>query len=45
MPWPSRVFQSTGLTPAACTRTSTSVGGGSGRATRRVVSTSAPPNS
>lgn len=45
MPWPARVFQSTGLTPAAWTRTSTSVGRGSGRATSSGVRTSGPPNS
>ena len=30
IPWPARVFQSTGLTPAAATRTRISVGSGSG---------------
>ena len=33
MPAPARVFQSTGLMPAACTFTRTSVGSGSGRGT------------
>ena len=43
-PW-ARVFQSTGLTPAACTRTRTSVGPGSGRATSASSNTSVPPSS
>src|SRR4051812_21278409 len=38
-----RVFQSTGLTPAACTRTSTSVGSGSGLGRSTTSSTSGPP--
>src|SRR5574338_170513 len=40
----SRVFQSTGLTPAAVTRTSTSVGAGSGSDTSTSSSTSGPPS-
>jgi len=43
-PLPDRVFQSTGLTPAATTRTSTSVGRGSGRGRSTSSSTSGPPN-
>ncbi|GAA3157533.1 hypothetical protein GCM10020001_096940 [Nonomuraea salmonea] len=43
MPEPWRVFQSTGLTPAACTRTKISVGRGTGRGTSARRSTSGPP--
>jgi hypothetical protein len=43
MPSPARVFRSTGLMPAACTFTRTSVGSGSGRGTCRTESTSEPP--
>src|SRR5689334_17928455 len=43
MPAPARVFQSTGLTPAAATRTRTSVGSGSGTGARPISSTSGPP--
>src|SRR4051794_30563610 len=39
-----RVFQSTGLTPAASTRTRTSVGSGSGLGTSTSSSTSGPPS-
>jgi hypothetical protein len=41
----ARVFQSTGLTPAAATRTSTSVGAGSGIGTSTTCRTSGPPSS
>ena len=43
MPPPARVFQSTGLTPAAATRTRISVGNGSGTGARPTSSTSGPP--
>ena len=43
MPEPARVFQSTGFTPAAATRTRTSVGSGSGRAASPISRTSGPP--
>src|SRR5205807_104373 len=43
-PLPVRVFQSTGLTPAAWTRTSTSVGSGSGCGISASCRTSGPPN-
>lgn len=43
MPWPSRVFTSTGLTPAETTRTRTSVGSGTGRGTSVTRRTSGPP--
>src|SRR4051794_15625811 len=39
----SRTFQSTGLRPAAATRTRTSVGAGSGRVTSSSSRTSGPP--
>ncbi len=42
-PWPALVLVSTGFTPAACTRTSTSVGPGSGRSVRVIRRTSGPP--
>src|ERR671922_269641 len=44
MPPLERVFQSTGLTPAAATFTRTSVGAGSGRSTVTSSSTSGPPS-
>ncbi len=43
MPLPARVFQSTGLTPAARTRTSTSVGSGAGTGASPSSRTSGPP--
>src|SRR4051794_9082869 len=43
IPPPARVFQSTGLTPAAATRTRISVGNGSGTGARPISSTSGPP--
>src|SRR5688572_19217498 len=43
MPWPSAVYRSTGLTPAARTRTRTSVGKGWGRGSSVTASTSGPP--
>src|SRR5689334_1190267 len=42
-PAPARVCQSTGFTPAACTRTRTSVGSGTGRAAWPSVSTPGAP--
>ena len=45
MPRPARVFASTGLIPAARTRTRTSVGIGSGRSACSRRRTSGPPNS
>jgi hypothetical protein len=45
MPLPARVFRSTGLTPAARTRTFTSVGIGEGSGTSSTFRTSGPPNS
>src|ERR671922_1668671 len=44
MPPLERVFQSTGLTPAAANFTRTSVGAGSGRSTVTSSSTSGPPS-
>ena len=44
-PLPARVFQSTGFTPAASTRTRTSVATGSGTARLSTRRTSGPPNS
>src|SRR4051794_12425274 len=43
IPPPARVFQSTGLTPAAATRTRISVGNGSGTGAPPIPSTSGPP--
>src|SRR5919201_1218643 len=43
MPLPARVLKSTGFTPAACTRTSTSVGRGSGRGRWTGSRTPGPP--
>ncbi len=39
----ARLFQSVGFTPAAFTRTSTSVGPGTGLSTSTIFSTSGPP--
>jgi hypothetical protein len=43
MPAPARVFQSTGFTPAAATRTRISVGSGSGTSAAPTSRTSGPP--
>ena len=43
IPAPALVFQSTGFTPAAATRTRISVGSGSGIAAGRTSRTSGPP--